>query len=726
MDKRRMIWVLVIAAGLLMFLEPGATRAGWREDRQWKYVEADGSYKTSEWFTDESGKTYYLDQEGNMVRGWHQDSDGAWYFFDQHGVLVRGSVQIDGLLYYFLENGSLYEGEKIAGGEKVLFSRDGAACPDGLFGYAAAYNSDGVLYRESGEYDKENPGYYLFFFVLLAIGVVMGWWGKRTNQEYEMIFVFVAVFLSSTPLMLRYIANGQDLIFHLNRILGIEKSLEGGMFPVRINGFTFGGYGYPDPIFYPQLFLYIPALLHIAGVPFTASVHTFLLLVNWATAMVMFLCAKRLSGSSQIGAVSSMIYTMAVYRLCNEYTRAAYGELLAMTFFPLVLWGMYELFYGQEQKWLLLPLAFTGIFQSHLISTVLVAIGCVIFGVIAIRRLRERGRILALGKVVFFTLCLNLWTLVPLLQYLFTDIDTSSLRFAAEERAVHLPLLVEIFSRAAGSSPQFSADLSDVMPLSLGLVIFCGILVLFVLIFIKRETVPPKIHVCLWSGIGLVIVSSNLFPWHFLARLPLAKMAASYIQFPWRLLAMGICFLSIAVGYGWNQCMKEKGELGLYLTVLVLAMVSSQYYIDSYNETGAKIWTEYNVTSEVGKSEYLYEGTETGNLLGQVSGSENVVVTGIKKEGLSVCCSYVIQAKEEGAYIDLPLLYFPGYTGTDQKGQKLMAERGENNRIRVFLKQPEGEIHVFFQEPILWRGMELLFLAAVAWLIGKYGLRLRH
>ena len=243
----------------------GRAFADWKGEQKWKFVNEDGSCKADEWFTDEAGKTYYIDRDGYMVMGWHQEEDGTWYFFDGKGVLVKGLAVIDGLSYYFLEDGSLFEGERLIGGQRFRFSKDGTSYPQEMTDYGACYSSDGILIREQGQYDKDNPGHYLPFLVLFLMAAAMGWYGKRAGQGQEMVFIFAAVLLSSTPLLVRFMPPGHDLTFHLNRILGVEESLKAGMIPVRINGFSFNGYGYPDPVFYPQLFLYVPAVLHGLG-----------------------------------------------------------------------------------------------------------------------------------------------------------------------------------------------------------------------------------------------------------------------------------------------------------------------------------------------------------------------------------------------------------------------------------------------------------------------------
>ena len=113
--------------------------------------------------------------------------------------------------------------------------------------------------------------------------------------------------------------------------------------------FSFNGYGYASPVFYPSLFLYFPALLEALGVTVVDAVNVWLFLCNLATAASMYYSASRLFCSARIGCLASILYTLGIYRLGNFYTRAAYGELTAMIFLPLVILGFYEVFCRDEK-----------------------------------------------------------------------------------------------------------------------------------------------------------------------------------------------------------------------------------------------------------------------------------------------------------------------------------------------------------------------------------------
>ena len=210
----------------------------------------------------------------------------------------------------------------------------------------------------------------------------------RKNRR-DMAVVLCAAAFACMPLLWRGVYDGHDLFFHLNRIEGIANGLRNGQFPVRIHSSTLLGYGYAAPEFYPELFLYFPALLRNLGVSLCACVRVFEACIHLATAVSCYLCVRGMMNSRRVAVGASVLYTLCIYRLVNVYTRATLGESLAMVFFPVVMLGLYEVLRRDEKKWPLLALGMTGVCMSHLLSTMF----CVLF--CAIAALASAGKLLA-------------------------------------------------------------------------------------------------------------------------------------------------------------------------------------------------------------------------------------------------------------------------------------------------------------------------------------------
>lgn len=130
---------------------------------------------------------------------------------------------------------------------------------------------------------------------------------KQTIVNFALLAIVV---ISSIPLLSRTLLWGADLEFHLLRIEGIAQGLREGQFPVLMQTVQLGGYGYPVSVMYGDIFLYIPAILHILGISTEMAYRLFALAMNAVTALASYWafrrilppekldCSPRLSGRS--------------------------------------------------------------------------------------------------------------------------------------------------------------------------------------------------------------------------------------------------------------------------------------------------------------------------------------------------------------------------------------------------------------------------------------------
>lgn len=532
------------------------------------------------------------------------------------------------------------------------------------------------------------------------------------------------------PLFLPYFWRGHDFEFHISRLMGIKTSLENGMFPVRLDSFTFNGYGYGSAVFYPSLFLYFPAALMAAGVPLVDAVNLWLLLGNLAAAGVMYASASGLFGSKRAGCVAAVLYTTSLYRMGNLYTRTAWGELMAMIFFPLIIWGFYEIFFRDEKKWPLLVLGLSGVLQSHMISTAVAAVGCTLAGLLCIRRLADRKRFWACVKTVVAAFCLNAWFLVPLLDYMRAGMNLSALQFQADYFAPPFSKLFEIYPSAMGATPVADGSASGVMALGPGLPILAALgLFLYQELFwgngersgevLKISGNGGKVsNKLLWLfvliGVAAMFAATQLFPWRTLMQFSWFEFLASYIQFPWRLIAVATCFLSMVGGYAVSRQWHGRPFAGAAAGILLFCVLMSQHLVEGYYETPDFCWRESDIDSMISQKEYLYENTDRDLARGsRLPAGEGIEVTDSCKNGLTVDFSYVSDMPGTETRVKLPLFYYPGYRAVDGHGNELPVSLSEEGLAQVhFAVAPEGEIHVAFRERRLWRISEAVSLAA--------------
>ncbi|MCR4610530.1 MAG: hypothetical protein K5644_01395, partial [Lachnospiraceae bacterium] len=116
----------------------------------------------------------------------------------------------------------------------------------------------------------------------------------NNNKWIRLIILLCITCLACVPLFVQGIEGhlGQDLGFHLNRIEGIVTELKAGHFPVKMESNWMNGYGYPAPIYYGDVLLYIPAILRLMGIGVVTSYKIFVFLITFATALLTYLCFK--------------------------------------------------------------------------------------------------------------------------------------------------------------------------------------------------------------------------------------------------------------------------------------------------------------------------------------------------------------------------------------------------------------------------------------------------
>lgn len=212
----------------------------------------------------------------------------------------------------------------------------------------------------------------------------------KKNKNFILMAVFV-IFVSYLPFMNNFLLWGHDIRFHLGRIEGLAEALSNGEIFGRIN--TVNEYGYASGIMYPQLFLYIPAVLRLLGLPLMDTYKLFAFMINVATFVIAYISFKNVMRLSEkyIAMLAAAFYVLGLYRLSSLYLRAAIGEVLGMAFLPLLLWGMYELFIGKENRWWIAVIGWTCMLQSHILTTEIAMVFSVLFFIAEARRILRTG-----------------------------------------------------------------------------------------------------------------------------------------------------------------------------------------------------------------------------------------------------------------------------------------------------------------------------------------------
>lgn len=548
------------------------------------------------------------------------------------------------------------------------------------------------------------------------------------------------IFISSLPVFTDFIMGGHDLPFHLSRILSLGRTLESGKLWAPLEYDMVNGYGYPNPLFYGQLFLYLPAFLYVLALPIHTCYQIFVFCTNAATCLITYYCCKKICKNEKIALFGAGIYTLSAYRLIDIYVRAAVGEFTAMTFLPLVVLGFWLVYTKEAQEislqdYLPIVVGLTGLFHSHLLTTEIVAIVIFLTCLLAVKKTIQAKRLLALIKTVGITVLVNLAYLLPFLDAMKMDVlvNTSG-EGVIQGSGAYLLQLFGIFMPPSGKD---SLQINGDMPICLGFAFLLGLLA-FAWCMSKRQewNIEERIEVKAGSVLTILAVltilfSLEVFPWdsiHLFSK-TIAKYACM-IQFPWRYLSVAtvLCtIISVLAVMLMKQSGRKEAGLNLVKTMTIFTLVNMGLLYMQYADisTTTQMYAAQSPTDSITNiygGEYLLVGTETSELIRRpvLTDAETVTISDFSSEnGVSVF-SYQNKAAEDKAVL-IPVLYYPHYQAVHiENGEKLEIATGFNNRLCVKLPpQSEGKVVVSYAIPKLWYLAFAISVAMCGMLIAK-------
>jgi hypothetical protein len=582
----------------------------------------------------------------------------------------------------------------------------------------------------------------LLFLMALLIGLFyFRYYDHRygiDRKSKSVIFtVIVITFLSSLPNLLGVTIAGADLGYHIHRIDGIAQGLRTGQFPIRIYPEWPHGYGYADGVMYGNALILFPAILRLLGFTVTTSYNLFCIALNLATAWISYFCFSRILKSRTIGLVCSALYTLSIFRIYKLVITAALGEGSAFTFLPLILYGFYCIFTRDQKErsyrrlWIPLALGYGGLIQTHVLTceiTVLVTIfACIYFR----KRVFRKESFLTLAKGAAGALVISLWFLIPFLDYYLHEnlhVTHVSAR-TIQDRGLYIAQLVFHWWKLGSNANQSDLGMQYSHAVGVGMVLFIGFAVLFVLWFSGKWKIESGVQqtkgaapialgkFSLITSGALMIMSLSIFPWDIIQQFgsPVASLVSS-LQFPNRFLGWATLFLTAIFGC----CLwffQQKKQLWYYylgIILMFIAVITSGYYllnhVATWRDNQIIVYNEEGIgMGYLSGAEYLVEGTDQELLhYREPIVSEGVVVDDYQRQGLTSRLTCENTSGQEG-YVDLPVLMYTGYRALDSLLQtELVVTSSENNFVRIMI--PPGfhsEITLRFVPPIYWRLAEI-------------------
>ena len=495
------------------------------------------------------------------------------------------------------------------------------------------------------------------------------------EARYKTFLLLMATsLLVSLPLMLDFMVEAHDLNFHLIRIEGIKDAIINCQFPVRMNRYAITGQGYADPIFYPYLFLYFPAILRICGLTVMEAYKLFEATVIFAGVFISYCSFSEVLKDKRAAMIGMFLYNVAPYHLACLYTRGAVGEYLAYAFIPLVLWGASLLLEEEtdskslKKGCLLLIVGFSGIIQSHILSCEMVGLFLTFAIILRVKRFMRIKTFVSFMVSGIITLALNLWFIVPFLLSFGKDYVVFGEPAAfTHTHSLMLYQLLGARSNLVGHSFSSVLGISNEMGISIGLALSVGIvIVLFEAVNLYKKRAENARNVRILSSFSVLSVLalwiiSDLFPWYRVEEIPVLGSVFGMVQFPWRYLGIASLCLSFVMAAffatkdSWNNY--KKYAVILLIMAVTLCISNMDMII-----TKSEIQECYSIVTSttLGNEEYFLGETRpdtlyTGYLVADLN---------FRKEGNKYYYS-VENSLETPLEINTHINYYPFYLVKD-------------------------------------------------------------
>jgi hypothetical protein len=561
---------------------------------------------------------------------------------------------------------------------------------------------------------------WLIAFVIADLLYLIIFTDNKFNDKNILAALTFISFFACLPVFENFMLKGHDMDFHVARIWAIAENIKAGNIAFPIQTEMANGYGYASPIFYGQIFLYLPAIIYNMGAPIQVCYQIYEILINIATVAISYYSFKEIISDKKLAVVGTGLYTLSAYRIVNVYLRAAVGEYTAMMFFPLIICGFIKVYSTDESKiqWkecLAIVIGITGVIQSHVLSCEMAALIIIIFCVIAFKKTFKPKRFIALACTAVITIMLNLAFLVPFLSSMSMHIRVNEQD--AEKIQKYGTYIMQVFGVFMTSSGDTVDGMANEMPLAMGfaLVIGMGIFVWCCINKYKwsiKDDRRIKIGVyCIGFAVVGIILSTRYFAWDGLEQIsPTLSKILSMVQFPWRYLSVATIFAVITTLIGLCLAGRHISET-LMRTIIILLMVFTVIEVGMFYTNFADSAVEYkvyggaDVEQDTVGGEYMITGTIEGYQRWRSIkvDLENVGIAGYQSDHgkITFVCDNI---SDEEKFVQIPIMNYDNYHAYTYDGTELRIENGENNRLGLWVPAGyNGIIKVQYVVPLLWK-----------------------
>ena len=342
--------------------------------------------------------------------------------------------------------------------------------------------------------------------------------------------------------------------------------------------YLINGYGYLVKNGYSN-FLLIPfaELSRLIGVK-----QSYNLLLLTSTAFCALSCYFSFNAiiKNKFGAIIfTLLYTTSSYRFICLYERSALGETLAISFIPLIIWGLYEVINGDYKKFYILSVGFSLMLYAHAITSFLFVLVCSTYFLINIKQIiRCPIRLKYLMYSGLLCILLSLYHLLPYFEMLNFD----KYRFNNYDNPV---MGLKLRSIIYGALTLYYSEYEPYIP-KIGLLI--AIPPILLRFFVNRKnTIIRHTDIILIIGIILLFTCTHHFPWSIVQSL---IKQLGLIQFSYRLFTITTVLFTYCTAVYCSIIFKKNSQKLIVFSIFFILTIVSLYFESFRYKVQTKLW----------------------------------------------------------------------------------------------------------------------------------------
>lgn len=381
----------------------------------------------------------------------------------------------------------------------------------------------------------------------------------KKTISYVVIGVVLAVIVGVvvTPMFDPLMWLNVDMFYHLARVHQLDYWFNGqGLFPQNFN--SFGGIGIAVNMFYPWQVLGVFAALTAGVSGILSQLQWILALMTFATSVLAFVAAKWAGLKKLPALLFALLYTFQVHVALEMLTSGSFSTAAGTMFIPFAFFGLYRVLAKQDFSWspvLMMAVGGVGMAYAHLMTFLIVHLIMIIAFIVVLIISPQRRHVFMAG-----------------LRYAVLLVPGA---LAVLGPIVYLQMSNVLKAPASSILAQRTYNISDFVLKQPGFESGLMLAPLLLLLFLFRRFYQDKLaYVLVVVGVGMFLMSTNIFPWNVLQNTPIAV-----IQMPARLLLPSLALLEVIVFMNESE---DKVSTGIILVLTALAVFNGAMAVDNF------------------------------------------------------------------------------------------------------------------------------------------------